>query len=201
MSLTAFRVGILVMALQAGLLAWYCGVGMGTDPAPIGLIATAERLPEPSYRAAIAPRRQPPGASPAPPQPSVPAPMPRAPEVTVEPPTLVTQVALIAGQLPGEPPEAEASVPTPSPRGAGSRWSDDRVVVRLSSVPHGAHVEVDGRPRGRTPVKLMVEPGRHTFELRLGGRRRVVRERISAASALCFSAARRGWDRVPCDDR
>jgi len=66
----------------------------------------------------------------------------------------------------------EAPPPQPAtPRVSGS-VSVNGPVVRITSVPSGAGVNVDGASRGRTPLELSdLEPGRHEYELTRSGYR------------------------------
>lgn len=60
----------------------------------------------------------------------------------------------------------------PSTSRVSGSVSVDGPVVRVTSDPSGAGVNVDGRSRGKTPLQLDdLEPGRHQVELTLGGYR------------------------------
>jgi hypothetical protein len=69
-------------------------------------------------------------------------------------------------KLPGEPPAKSTT-----PRVTGKVLVNGPV-VRITSQPSGASVNVDGRDRGKTPLQLNdLEPGRHEVELTRGGYR------------------------------
>lgn len=93
-----------------------------------------------------------------PPLPDVPhAPAPQLPT------DLKTQT-LVPGELPG----GMSDVPThDTSEEAAQALGAERVTVRIGSEPPGADVRVDGRFRGRTPVKLLLNPGRYDIRLEL----------------------------------
>lgn len=108
-----------------------------------------------------------------------------APAPAPEVPTDLPTSALVPGQLPDElalsEPAATASVAAMSDddeddeaAGASDTADEapqalqaDRVTVRIGSEPIGADVRVDGRFRGRTPVKLLLNPGHYEIQLTL----------------------------------
>lgn len=106
---------------------------------------------------------------------------PAAPEVAPAPPTpvvppelpedLALTEALVPGQLPGVAPSPapvdapEAAPPEDTAVQAPAALQSDRVTIGIATEPSGADVRVDGRFRGRTPVKLMLNPGRYDITL------------------------------------
>lgn len=72
---------------------------------------------------------------------------------------------------------------------------EERATLVVRSEPSGAAVSIDGAERGRTPLAVDLEPGRHVLALRLEGRapvhrtllltagRKVVEERLAPAAA------------------
>lgn len=72
------------------------------------------------------------------------------------------------------PPPAAAIVFTPAVTGTAT----------LTSRPDGAHVIVDGTPRGRTPLQLTLPVGKHTLELQQGTTTRSLTLSIAADKAV-----------------
>ncbi|MEN0063703.1 MAG: PEGA domain-containing protein [Myxococcota bacterium] len=88
---------------------------------------------------------------------------PPAPEV---PDDLIVDPSLVPGQLPDVAPLPELPIEDTAIEAAQALQSD-RVTVGIASDPPGAEVRVEGRFRGRTPVKLMLNPGRYKIDLTL----------------------------------
>ena len=63
----------------------------------------------------------------------------------------------------------------------------DRVVVRLHSSPPGAEVGIDGRVRGRTPAKLMLNPGSYELSLSHDVAEALVTLDADVDQHLCFT--------------
>lgn len=74
----------------------------------------------------------------------------------------------------------------------------DRVVVRLHSSPPGAAVGVDGRARGRTPAKLMLNPGQYNIELTVDGVSAKVDVNAVEDKRLCFAKEGGQLSQVEC---
>lgn len=114
---------------------------------------------------------------------------------------------LTPGVLPGGPPP----VPVPAPRRdsvdtdpaeaviqSTGALRNDRVVVRLHSTPAGARVGVDGRSRGRTPAKLMLNPGRYALQITLGDVSTEVQLEATENQRLCFEVQGESLGTVDC---
>jgi hypothetical protein len=54
--------------------------------------------------------------------------------------------------------------------------------VEIETNPPGAYVVIDGRPRGRTPLRLTLAAGAHGVELSSEGRTKIVPLRVTAGS-------------------
>lgn len=67
------------------------------------------------------------------------------------------------------PPPAPPPVAPPPPEVAPAPEAPTPVHVRLETVPPGAAVQVDGTPRGASPVELDLEPGAHAVRVELAG--------------------------------
>ena len=77
----------------------------------------------------------------------------------------------------------EAPPPRPSPPRVAGSVSVNGPVVRITSEPSGAGVDVDGRTRGKTPLELNdLDPGRHEYELTRSGYRPLYGEFTIAGS-------------------
>ena len=97
-----------------------------------------------------------------------------------------------ATTLPSDAPTTAATT-APAPTEAASEpkpegLSSDRVVVRVYSEPPGLDVQLDGRRRGRTPVKLMVNPGHYALTVASKGGEHVRKLHARAETRLCFRA-------------
>ncbi|MCO4747569.1 MAG: serine/threonine protein kinase [Proteobacteria bacterium] len=123
------------------------------------------------------------------PGPPNPAPRPVAPEPKVEEPAPV-EVA-----EPEPPAPAPVAAPSPRPRPSSSiRPAPEPVVppgpvtVKLLSAPPTAHLTVDGKPVGRTPRKIELEPGLHQVHAELEGTARdfVITVRPDAGYRWCY---------------
>ncbi|MBX2803874.1 MAG: PEGA domain-containing protein [Myxococcales bacterium] len=78
---------------------------------------------------------------------------------------------------------------------------EDRVVLRIHTLPPGTTVELDGRSRGRSPVKLMVNPGSHTLLLDAGGGLQgQFRVQATEDLRLCYSTSDETLQPVDCGD-
>ena len=112
--------------------------------------------------------------------------------------------ALEPGRLPdavAEPPPRRSDAGEGATSRAASPWTADRALVRLTSDPPGAEVRVDGRFRGRTPAKLLLDPGPYALRLSLGrahARVRLTADRASE-SRLCFTHRDEDLLRTACD--
>ncbi len=171
-----------------------------TLPAPQQPIRAAPPIRVEGRRAEGAPARgtaqaHPPSSAEALAPPEVPADLVLTPSLS---PGVLPEADGAAEALPAlssaEPrPPPKAAVPPATAAASASGPSEaqalraDRVVVRLHSAPAGLDVRVDGRMRGRTPVKLMLNPG--TYALTVGtGAGQHDQQLIAAAEArLCFA--------------
>lgn len=98
------------------------------------------------------------------------------------------------GELPSAPP---IPVPAPAPEAPDDdaeavvqelgALRTDRVVVRLHSTPAGADVDLDGRSRGRTPAKLMLNPGQYTIGVSYGDAHAELEVDATHDTRLCFA--------------
>ncbi len=125
-------------------------------------------------------------------EPPLPQPPPApAPELPTDLPTQ----ALVPGELPegsfAEAPSKDTAEEAPE------ALQSDRVTVRLGSEPPGADVRVNRRFRGRTPVKLTLNPGKHDIELELGGATTSWTLDATADERRCFVVD--GRELVPTD--
>jgi hypothetical protein len=67
------------------------------------------------------------------------------------------------------PLEAAAALAAPAPKPAAVRKPEATGTLRVTSIPTGAQVVLDGTPRGTTPIDLTdVPPGTYTLELHSG---------------------------------
>lgn len=118
------------------------------------------------------------------PTPTSPAPPPPIPPV--DPPPEDTPPA-----SPIDPPPTTPPLARPAPRSDARPPRDlprARAHLRVNLIPF-AEVRLDGRPLGRTPIDLSVEPGRHTLELHhpVSGQRRERTIDLAAGGDLLVS--------------
>ena len=128
------------------------------------------------------------------------------------PPAIPTDLqfapSLLPGALPGQAlgpsraaleDAAESAGEPPPPTSAP--LTSNRVVIRLLSTPAGADIRVDGRMRGRTPAKVMLNPG--TYELELEHEGAVYATSLNAKSdqRLCFSREGASLSPADCSER
>jgi len=104
-------------------------------------------------------------------------------------------------------PEMEAEDPVPSPDApeAGPAPEPSRAVllahhteIGIETSPAGAVVEVDGQPRGRTPVKLRLRPRSHRISVTLDGAKTTWKVSSDDRRDYCFALSGSSLIEVEC---
>ena len=168
-------------------------------PRTAGLEATAEMLPPspepPVLQDRPKPGRRQPASQRQPASPTLVMPQPSSTPV-------VFDTHLVPGELPsGTLPERAERQPPSSPTDANQPkvpFNSDLILLRLSSIPPGMEIRVDGRPRGKAPAKLRLTPGVHKFILEQGGSRSVLKAPLSESDHWCFIRKGKKLQRAPC---
>lgn len=124
-----------------------------------------------------------------------PAPAPLAPDDPV-----LAGTPLVPGQLPDvEPLPVPEELQQPDTAAEPEALSSDRVVLRVHTLPSGAQISLDGRNRGRSPAKLMVNPGSYKLTLATGKAKRSFRVEASEDQRLCYEATGKKMEPVGCE--
>ncbi len=149
------------VAVAGAILAIALLIGLGVVLGAVVYTRTRPEAAAPAEppAAAVAPTAPPQAPAPAPP----PAPAAdRSPVAPDRAPTTAPRAAPVEPRGAPAPAPAEARPPAPAPPAA----TPEAVTVRLLTVPPTATVTVDGAPRGRSPAKLDLPPGRHAVTVR-----------------------------------
>ncbi len=89
-----------------------------------------------------------------------------------------------------ETPPVEAAVESVDKKTAPKRRSRVNVVTTHQGEPYWAQVSVDGVPKGRTPLLLDLDPGKHALKIERSGFRSMVREiRVASGKPLVLRIA------------
>jgi len=103
--------------------------------------------------------------APAPVEPTAPEPAPHVAAVSPAPARAPAPAA-------AQPAPAPAAAPAPAPAASASPWGSLEVqqgAVHIGTLPSGAHVFIDGSPKGSTPIDTKLAYGDYTVKLQLEG--------------------------------
>ena len=199
--LADYRAGIAGFAVLIALVT-VAFLGIPERPTEAGLSPSAEGLPAPPRAPASPSLARDAPVQPLPVQISVPPSVVESSAAPVALPEVEVTADLVPGVLPGLPIMINPESPSvgQAPAAPGEPLQKGRVVVRIRSSPLGAAIVVNGRTRGKTPVKLMLNPGRHVLKFKLGSSKGSIRRVFSADTELCLVQERGKLREITCSD-
>ncbi|HHO53925.1 MAG TPA: PEGA domain-containing protein [Deltaproteobacteria bacterium] len=112
---------------------------------------------------------------------------------------VLARAPLVPGELPdAQPLPVRSELQQPTPELEPQALRSDRIVVRIHTLPTGAQISLDGRSRGRSPAKLMVNPGSYKLTLSSGKAKGSFRIDAGEDQRLCYEVSGKKLRPVGC---